>query len=178
MTSSRFGRSFELRYIVTAEIRFFTEDIVILDHLDNADLYSKVHPGFAAAFEYLRTRDFSTFKEGKHEIDGERMYLMMNRCPGRGRAGVLFEAHQKYIDIQLTVSGTEEMGWRRTATCEQVKTPYNLEADYALFTDPVTFWMSTPPGYFAIFFPDDAHAPLAAECDLVKAVMKVAVDWK
>jgi len=132
---------------------------MILDHLDNADRYQHVHPGFAAAFEFLRTQDFSTFKEG-----------------GRGRAGVIFEAHRKYIDIQLTVSGIEEMGWRRTGSCEQVKTPYNAEGDYALYTDAATFWMSTPPGYFAVFFPDDAHAPLAAECDLVKAVMKVAVD--
>ena len=150
---------------------------MILDHLDNADRYVNVHPGFAAAFEFLRSQDFSQYKEGRHEVDGERLYLMMNRCPGRGRSGAIFEAHRKYIDIQLTVSGVEEMGWRRTASCEQVKSPYNAEADYALYTDEPTFWMSTPPGYFAIFFPDDAHAPLAAECDLVKAVMKVAVDW-
>jgi len=151
---------------------------MILDHLANASLYEGVHPGFAAAFQYLRSHDFSSFEAGRHEVDGDRMYLMMNRCPGRGRHGAVFEAHRKYIDIQLTVSGIEEMGWARTTDCQQIKTPYNEDGDYALFSDPVLFWMKTPPQHFAVFFPDDAHAPLAAECDLVKAVLKVAVDWK
>jgi beta-galactosidase beta subunit len=33
-----------------------------------------------------------------------------------------------------------------------------------------------PAGHFAIFFPEDAHAPLAGEGHLVKAVVKVAVE--
>jgi beta-galactosidase beta subunit len=34
-----------------------------------------------------------------------------------------------------------------------------------------------PTGHFTIFFPQDAHAPLAAEGALRKAVAKIAVDW-
>jgi hypothetical protein len=44
----------------------------------------------------------------------------------------------------------------------------------------VEAWITVPPGSFTIFFPDDAHAPMGAEigCEFLKAVMKVAVDWR
>ena len=35
----------------------------------------------------------------------------------------------------------------------------------------------TPPGTFAVFFPEDVHAPLGSEDDLFKVVIKIAVDW-
>jgi biofilm protein TabA len=38
--------------------------------------------------------------------------------------------------------------------------------------------VATPPGTFAIFFPEDAHAPMAGEGLIHKVVVKVAVDWK
>lgn len=151
---------------------------MILDQLSQADQYAAIHPGFAAAFQFLRTLDLTGLAEGRHEIDGDRMYLVVNRTQGRGRTGATFEVHRRYIDIQLAVSGTDEMAWRPLADCTQPKAPFHQEHDYCLFNDPAETWVTVHPGSFAIFFPQDVHAPLGGEGDLVKAVIKVAVDWK
>jgi YhcH/YjgK/YiaL family protein len=153
---------------------------MILDRLENAERYFPLHAGFKTACEFLRRTDFTSFAAGRHEVDGDRLYLMVNRLNGRGHAGAKFEAHRKHIDIQCTLAGTEEIGWRPVQTCSQVLKPYEAEHDMALFSDVPEIWITVPPGHFAIFYPEDAHAPLAAsvDCQLVKAVMKVAVDWR
>lgn len=151
---------------------------MILDQLSNADRYLPLHPGFKAAFEYLKTHDVTKLEAGKHVIDGERLAIMVNKCPGRGQGGAKLEAHKKYIDIQLTIQGTEVIGWKNVEACKQVETPYTASADIAFYTDPSDFWLTVPPGTFAIFYPEDAHAPLAGSGDVIKGVMKIAVDWK
>lgn len=151
---------------------------MIFDLMSNADRYTALHSGFKAAFEYLRTHDVTKLEAGKHEIDGERLAIMVNKCTGRGIQGAKLEAHKKYIDIQLTVQGTEVIGWKNVGTCTQVETPYVDSADIAFYKDPSDVWLTVPPGTFAVFYPEDAHAPLAGEGDVVKGVMKIAVDWK
>ena len=59
------------------------------------------------------------------------------------------------------------------------KLDYDADKDFWLFSDRPKLWCPVPPGVFAIFFPEDVHAPLAAApaTALRKAVVKVAVDW-
>lgn len=151
--------------------------ILILDRLTEADRYSATHPGFAAAFHYLRTTDFTNMAAGRHEVDGDRMFVVINRQPGRGRDGAKFESHRRYIDVQFTISGTDEMAWRSLDSCSQPTGPFDEQKDFLLYKDPADTWIIVPPGSFAVFFPQDVHAPLGGTGDLVKAVMKVAVDW-
>lgn len=151
---------------------------MILDRLSEADRYVGVHPGFAAAFQYLRNTDFSQLPTGRNEVDGERMYVVINRQPGRGHQGAQFESHRKYIDIQLTLGGTDEMAWQALDACKQPIGPFNDQKDIVFYQDVAETWVTVPPGTFAVFFPSDVHAPLGGTGDLFKAVMKVAVDWK
>ena len=151
---------------------------VILASLDDAERYLPLHPGFTAAFDYLKRTDFSGMSAGRHEVDGDRLFVMVNRGKGRGRQAVKLEAHRRYIDIQFTLSGTDDIGWRPVSQCSQIDLPFDPEKDVALFTDPPQAWIAVPPSRFTIFYPEDAHAPMAASCELLKAVMKVAVDWR
>jgi len=150
---------------------------MILDLLQNAERYYPIHPGFRAAFEYLKTHDVTTMTAGKHVIDGDRLAIMVNNCDGRGPSGAKLEAHRKYIDIQLTVSGTEVIGWKNIQGCDDVEVPYTDASDMALYHNPSDHWMVVPAGTFAIFYPEDAHAPLAGTGHVVKGVMKVALNW-
>ena len=151
---------------------------MILDELKNADRWRAVHPGFAAAFSYLRSKDLTALAGGRQEIDGSKLYAVVVRAQGNGKQKAKLEAHRKYIDIQYQVSGTDIMGWKNTPTCSMVDRAYDDKDDAALFNDPPDFFLSTRPGSFAIFFPEDAHAPMACEEQVQKVVVKVAVDWK
>lgn len=149
---------------------------MILDRLGRAEQYCHLHPRFRAAFEFLRNTGLSQLAAGKHEIQGDKLYVLIAREKGRAHAGARLEAHRKYIDIQLTLAGQEEIGWRPTTECSQPDAPFDTTKDVCLYGDAPESWVSVPAGTFVIFFPDDAHAPLAGQGDLHKAVVKVALE--
>ena len=149
---------------------------MILDRIENASLYTAAHPGFAAAFDYLKTVDMATLADGKHAIDGERVFAIVATSAGRSRAGAKLEAHRKYIDVQYTVTGLDEIGMKPTADCRDVELPFDTERDVTLFTDAPEYWIALKPRTFVVFYPDDAHAPLGGEGDVRKVVVKVAVE--
>lgn len=148
---------------------------MILDDLNGAARYYNLHPDFREAFTFLSRGDLASLASGKIELQGERLFALINRDPGRGHEGARLEAHRKYIDIQFLVDGSEEIGWRPTAECRQLTEPYSEPRDIMFFGDAPHSWIHLPVGKFMILYPEDAHAPLAARGDNVKAVIKVAV---
>jgi len=150
---------------------------MIQDRLENAERYYGLHPGFRVAFEFLKTQNLRELPLGRQEIDGTRLFVLVARDPGRGRAGAKLEAHRKYIDIQYVIAGDEVIGVQPTVECKAIAEPYNPARDIIFFADKVEKWISLPPGTFIVFFPEDAHAPLAGDGEVHKAVVKVAVDW-
>jgi YhcH/YjgK/YiaL family protein len=148
---------------------------MILDTLDQADRYSHLHPLFARAFAFLRSNDLSVLPAGSVAIDEERLYANVDDVAGRGEEGSRVEAHRRYIDIQLTVSGEERIGWISLRDCREPDGDFAALRDIGFFRDRPSSWFAVPPGHFAIFWPEDAHAPLAGDGPIRKVVVKVAV---
>ncbi len=149
---------------------------MILDTLARSGRYHALHPLFAQAFGFLRATDLDALEPGRHAIDGERLFAIVEACPGRARADAKLESHRRYIDIQLVLEGVDEMGWRPTAACVDPATEYDAARDIRFYDDPPASWVATPAGSFCLFFPDDAHAPLVGEGMIRKVVVKIAVD--
>ena len=137
--------------------------------------YKSLHPLFERAFRFLAEADLRAFAPGRHPVDGDRLYLSIDHVQGRGRDGARLEAHRRYIDIQYTIEGDEEIGWMPLASCGAMTQPFNDAKDVGFFETRPTSWLSVPEGTFVVFFPRDAHAPLAGRGPLKKAIMKVAV---
>lgn len=151
---------------------------MILDVLENAPRYLALHQGFAQAFEFLRRADLKELPVGSDEIDGERIFAMVARDPGRNKEDALLETHQKYIDIQLVLAGTDDMGWKPRAACQKPTGDYDQDEDIRFFADRPDAWLATASGAFAIFFPEDAHLPLISPGEIHKVVVKVAVNQR
>ncbi len=158
---------------------------MILDRLTNADRYTSLHPSFARAFAYLRDVNWVPLisqaqgaerHTARHRIDGDRLCVSVDYAQGRGREGARLEAHRRYIDIQFTIDGDEEIGWKPLDACGAAAVAYDDARDVLFFSDRPDSWLSLPAGRFAIFFPDDAHAPLAGRGMLTKAIVKIAID--
>jgi len=149
---------------------------MILAKLTAANRYAALHPLFAQAFQFLRSTDLKTLAPGKHDIQGEHLFVIVEACAGRTRAEARLECHRRYIDIQLVLEGIDEMGWKPVAECVDPVTDYDAARDIRFFNDVPASWIATPPGSFCIFFPDDAHAPLVSADMIRKVVMKIAVD--
>ena len=150
---------------------------MILDHLSRADRYRAVSPGISAAFDFLRSLEVTTLADGRTPIHGDRLYAMLNRYRTKSHAEAVWESHRKYIDVQYLVSGEEWMGYVPLDRAPVVKTPYDDARD-VIFYEPATDGVLMTAGQFAVFFPEDIHAPglmAGPATDVVKIVMKVAV---
>jgi YhcH/YjgK/YiaL family protein len=151
---------------------------MILDTLGGADRYAALHPRFARAFAFLVSTDLESLPTGRNEIDGstdDDMFVIIDRKDGRGHERARLEAHRRYIDIQLTLRGDEEIGWTPLAACTLPAGPFDEAKDIVFFEDAPLSWIAVPRGSIAIFFPEDAHAPLGGRGELTKAIVKIAV---
>lgn len=145
---------------------------MIVDRLAVSARYHPLHPLFSRAFDFLRDTDLAVLPPGRHEIDGDDLYVSVDHLDGRGHDGARLESHRRYIDIQVAFEGHEEIGWRPLASC-QAPAPFDDARDIGFFDDRPDSWFTVAPGTFAIFFPDDAHAPLGGPGAVKKAIVKV-----
>jgi YhcH/YjgK/YiaL family protein len=147
---------------------------MILDKLSESARYIALHPDFARAFEFLAKTNFASLPAGRHDIEGDRVYVLISHDNGKGRNAARLEAHRTYVDIQYTFEGMEEIGWSPLDALRPPSGGFDDAKDIGFFDDdrPST-WLSVPPGLFAIFFPEDAHAPLAGRGLLKKAIVKI-----
>ncbi len=155
---------------------------MIITHLNDAARYAPLHPRFAQAFDWLRQHDESTAARGsthtpgRIDIDGEDLFVMYNVGQGTGRAGIVLEAHRRYLDIHFTIEGVEELGWKSTPQCARRKTQYDESGDVELFEDAPESWSALSPGTLAIVWPEDAHAPMCGSGAVRKYVVKVLLE--
>lgn len=152
------------------------EDTMILDTLPLWRRYAPLHPRLARGFAFLeQLRPDAAV--GRHEIDGDAVYAMLQRYTTRPVADVQMEAHRRYIDIQYIVSGRELIQWAPLTALAAATQPYDAATDFALYaTTPEMLPVQVRAGQFAILFPDDAHAPCCAwgdPAEVLKVVVKV-----
>ena len=83
------------------------------------------------------------------------------------------ETHNNFIDIQIPLTGTELMGYMPRTDLAEAE--YNAEKDVTFYPGYATDYLTVKPGMFAIFFPEDAHAPGVTEVELKKVIVKVRV---
>jgi len=149
---------------------------MILDSLDQTDKYTCLNSHFATAFAMLHRSNIALFPEGRMEIDGDDVFAVIVKGAGRKPDEALLETHDKYIDIQFVIDGTDTMGWKARKKLGPATEAYNPDKDVAFYEDKPDAWTTVKPGMFAIYFPEDAHMPMISDGDLHKIIIKVAVD--
>ena len=150
---------------------------MIIDTLQNASKYFSVHPLFAKAFEYISTTDLSSIEPGKYDIDADNLKAIVASKKGMTAAesSAKFECHNKHIDIQLCINGKEQIGWKSRQDCTKENGGYNEEKDVQFYSDAPDMFFQLTNGQFAIFFPEDVHAPMIGEDEIKKLVIKVKI---
>jgi biofilm protein TabA len=148
---------------------------MILSVLCQSSRYASLHPLFSQAFDYIRNTDLFALAPGRYPIVGDDLFAIVEQVPGKTREMAKLECHRRYIDIQLVLEGDEQMGWKPHADCLNPVSDYSEEKDIRFFHDAPASWITVPPEYFCIFFPEDAHAPLVSNGTVRKVIFKVAV---
>jgi YhcH/YjgK/YiaL family protein len=145
---------------------------MIVDRLGNRSVDVHVPPRVGQALEYLRTTDMAAVPLGRHEIDGEHLFALVQEYQTRPAADCVWEAHRRYVDVQYIVRGAERMGHAVIADMVP-RQPYDAQKDVALF-EPGSRFVTLTAGMFAIFGPNDVHSPCVA-ADRPQPVRKVVV---
>jgi len=137
--------------------------------------------GLERAFEYLAKADLAALPLGRTDIEGDDVYVMMSEGETKPPEQVKFEAHRRYIDIQLVVRGQEAIGVAPVTALTTVE-PYDPARDIEFFAVPrEAAALELRAGDFAVFAPADGHRPslhLDGPHVSRKAVVKVSVAFR
>ena len=149
---------------------------MIIDTLANASKYFSLHPSFAKAFDYIDQNNVATLADGIYETP-EGLKVIVNTGMGKTAEASLakFECHDKNIDIQLCVKGLETMAWKPREKCLTPNGEYNPDKDVRFFSDAPDMSFQLTDGQFAVFFPEDVHAPMIGDGEIKKVVIKVKI---
>ena len=148
---------------------------MIADDLSNWRRYEGL-AHLKPAFEFLEGQTEVCLGSGRIEIDGDRLFALVQAyTPGPAAEG-RFETHRRYADIHFVSRGREMIGCAPADQLE-VESPYDPEKDVAFYALPKTFsQLALSDGCFAVFYPEDAHMPgrrLDSDDQVCKIVVKV-----
>jgi YhcH/YjgK/YiaL family protein len=150
---------------------------MIIDRLSNPSPLFELPKRLARALEYLRTTDMRSVALGRHDLDGDLLFALVQEYTTRAADQCVWEAHRRYTDVQFVVTGAERMGVASLAQMRE-REAYDAARDVTFF-EPGAEFVTISAGMFAIFGPQDVHSPChaAGEPILVrKVVVKAAVD--
>jgi biofilm protein TabA len=152
---------------------------MVVSDLDHSDHQTAGAPGLQKAFAFLRSHGIHQLPDGRVEIDGDRVFALVQRYETMMTDAPKFEFHRKYIDVQFIVSGEEVIGWAPVERMT-VTEAYDAKKDICFGTVAKGAW--TPAylqaGQLAVLWPEDGHAPKlasSASSPVMKIVVKVAV---
>ena len=148
---------------------------MIVDTLENLVKYESVNPLFKLVVDFIATHRLEELPEGKHTIQGNDLFVNIQIAKGKTPDEAVIETHRRMIDIQIPLDGPETYGF--TPLCRLPETPYNEEKDITKYPDLIAeSYIDCQPGMFAVFFPQDGHAPcITMMPEIKKAIFKVRV---
>lgn len=149
---------------------------MIVDRIENTQLYLPLHRHFQKAFAVLADPALLKESDGRHNIDGDSLYFIIQHYTTKPVDQNRFESHRKYIDIQALLAGQEMLGYAPTVGLEVVE-PYREEKDIMFYrVGTMIAQTRLEPGLFCLLYPHDAHLPscqLACPTEVHKVVFKV-----
>lgn len=130
---------------------------MILGTIQYPSRYGGLGRGVKMGLKYLAERDLQALPLGRHVIDGDDVFFDVVEAATSAPDAVLFEAHRRYLDIHVTLRGTEWFGYAMVSNLQEVE-PYSEEHDVARYSG-TGLYLQAPPGHFILFMPEDAHKP-------------------
>lgn len=145
---------------------------MIIDKIENLKKYYALNALFAEVGKFIEQHDLAKLDNGRHIIDGDKLFVNIEDNKGKTKSEAVIEYHRMMIDVQIPLNISETYGYMPVADLPDV--PFNEETDIAKQAEikPRNF-VTLIPGEFAIFFPQDGHAPCIADGTLHKAIFKV-----
>ena len=147
---------------------------MILDKLENIHLYKNI-PQQVVDFVNLIDKNAPLGKQ----ILSDEIYVNIEQYSTKLQESAMFEAHDKYIDIQILLDGKESI-YLADRTNLDVKIPYNPAKDIVFYSNSIADYpkINLDGSNFVMIFPHEAHAPQVSVGNNSEKVLKVVVKIK
>lgn len=146
---------------------------MIFDRMENCGLYFGTTSLYSAGINFIKKSLSAPPPDGRYELDAGAYATIQTYTTG-SEAGKFPESHRSRADIQALLSGREIVGWTAVKGLK-TKSPYELEKDIEFYENSgEESKLLLRPGYFAVFYPGDAHKPGCC-ADAPEEVRKVVV---
>ena len=150
---------------------------MIFDTMKNISFYHGLSANMDCAIDTLINTDFTKLDAGRYEVNGDKVFYMIQEPQLKEEENALYEVHQKYADIQLALTDGETILALPIDQIEEWQ-PFDESKDigFSANSEP-GIPLDMKSGCFAIFFPQDAHMPCLRGGD-EKSCRKVVVKVK
>ena len=145
---------------------------MILDSLDNLHKYVALNPRIQTVVDFLTANNLAAAPSGKVQIDGDDVLANFQTLKGKTKEEAKLETHNVMLDIQVPFNTAETMGYTPRRDLPQGE--YNDANDITFYEGLAEQYVTVHPGEFAIFLPQDGHAPcIAPGKEIQKVIFKV-----
>lgn len=127
-----------------------------------------------AVYEFLTGNDLAALSLGRHDIVPGGAYANVQEY--QTKVDGVFEAHRDYIDVQIVVSGEEEMFVADLGDALDCTMEYDKDRDCVFYASASKIRrLDADPSSWFIFFPSDLHRPGVARNGTPSPVKKIVV---
>lgn len=150
---------------------------MIVDRLQNLKKYAGLNRNLDRAINEISRMDLERIPMKEVRIDGQQVYFKCELLRTRDEQEALFEAHRKYIDIHICLSGRERIKGA-SIHCLKSVAAYDREKDVQWLKGSFDWDVTLKEGEFMICFEEDAHMPLldhGARVEIKKMIVKTEV---
>ena len=105
---------------------------MILDTIDHANQYAGLNIRLDTALNAMKVYTPDNYPGGRIELDGEKLFLLLNSYETHPAENALCEAHRQYLDVMYMVEGEEIIYVKPTERLLTVTKPYSAEIDALL----------------------------------------------
>ena len=126
--------------------------------------------------KWAKEHDLTGLSAGRHEIDGERLFVNIVEYRTTTAQERFWEAHREYLDVHLMLEGTERIDLNFIQNMDVKE--YAAKDDFLSMDGEKNASVILKPGDFLVCYPTDAHRTAVAadkQENIKKAIFKVKI---
>ena len=142
---------------------------------DVAEQKNALPAAIVRALEAIQKVDIGKMEPGRYEIEGDKLFYLVQDAELRALEETRAEAHYQYADIQIPFSTGECYGFALPEPGFSPNDDQLKEKDVAFYPTPANeCFIDTAPGAYVVFLPKELHRPCVA-IDKKEKIRKVVV---
>ena len=147
---------------------------MIVDSIQNLKKYCSLNPLFKDVVDFLESTQLVSHPQGIVKLKSDDLFANFTIAKGKKPEEARLETHNKMIDIQIPLNVAETMGYIPREKLTEGE--YNAQKDITFYEESPESYVTVNKGEFAIFFPQDGHAPCISDnTEIQKVIFKVKV---